>query len=121
MLGWRVLCWSAGPSRCLGCLLRTRASETRGHAVSQCVHSRGLRRDGEIIQAVAVGASSLGALVGLRRDRTPPWVFPGGKVEPAESPADAAVREVAEETGLRVQAGHEIDRRRHPATGRWLV
>lgn len=30
------------------------------------------------------------------------WEFPGGKVEPGESAAEAAVREVAEETGLRI-------------------
>ena len=31
------------------------------------------------------------------------WEFPGGKVEPGESPQQAAVREVAEETGLRIR------------------
>lgn len=30
------------------------------------------------------------------------WEFPGGKVEPGEAPADAAVREVFEETGATV-------------------
>ncbi|MGD8200221.1 NUDIX domain-containing protein [Ornithinimicrobium sp. W1679] len=33
------------------------------------------------------------------------WEFPGGKVEPGEDPADAAVREAAEELGVRVVLG----------------
>ena len=35
--------------------------------------------------------------------------------------ADAAVREVKEETGLRIEAGGVIGRRVHPATGRTMV
>ncbi len=31
------------------------------------------------------------------------WVAPGGSLDPHESPADAAVREMWEETGLRVE------------------
>ena len=31
------------------------------------------------------------------------WVLPGGAIEPEETPADAAVREVYEETGLEVE------------------
>lgn len=33
------------------------------------------------------------------------WEFPGGKVEPGESPADCARRECREELGVEVELG----------------
>jgi 8-oxo-dGTP pyrophosphatase MutT (NUDIX family) len=61
-------------------------------------------------------------LISRRRNEPDlPWAFIGGEIEPGESPADAAVREVKEETGLRIAAGEEIGRRIHPRTGRWIV
>jgi 8-oxo-dGTP pyrophosphatase MutT (NUDIX family) len=53
------------------------------------------------VVAAAIVTSHLGVLVGRRRDGTPPWTFPAGKVERGESREDAAVREAWEETGLR--------------------
>jgi hypothetical protein len=38
-----------------------------------------------------VVTSRLGVLVGRRRDGTPPWTFPGGKIEPGESPEGIAL------------------------------
>jgi len=73
------------------------------------------------VVAVAVVTSPLGVLAGKRNDRRPPWGFISGKIEPGESPADAAVREVKEETGLRIRPGNVIGRRVHPATDRTLV
>lgn len=36
------------------------------------------------------------------------WEFPGGKVEPDESPADALVREIAEELGCAIEVGEHV-------------
>ena len=69
----------------------------------------------------AIVTSRAGVLIARRNDGKPPWTFIAGKIEPGESPADAAVREVKEETGLRIRAGGIIGRRVHPATGRTMV
>lgn len=39
----------------------------------------------------------------IRHPRLGKWMLPGGHVEPDENPAEAALREVAEETGLAAQ------------------
>src|SRR5690349_20774625 len=58
--------------------------------------------------AGAIVQDDSGRLLLIRRGREPGkglWSLPGGRVEPNESPAQAAVREVREETGLDVVAG----------------
>jgi len=47
-----------------------------------------------------------------RHKRLNMWLQPGGHVEAGETPAEAALREAQEETGLAV---------RHPKSGPWLV
>ncbi len=42
------------------------------------------------------------------------WEFPGGKVEPGETPEEAAVREAAEEVGLECQAQCRLGEVVHP-------
>jgi len=72
--------------------------------------------------AAAIVTSHLGVLAGRRNDNRPPWTFISGEVEPGESIADAAIREVKEETGLLVRAARqEIGRRVHPKTRRLMI
>lgn len=71
----------------------------------------------------AIVTSDLGVLVGRRNDGSPPWTFPAGEQDVVKDdlPENTAVREVKEETGLRVQAGDVIGERVHPRTGRRMI
>lgn len=42
------------------------------------------------------------------------WSLPGGRIEPGETDIEALIREIAEETGLEIQAGHLLGTVRRP-------
>jgi 8-oxo-dGTP diphosphatase len=69
----------------------------------------------------AIVTSELGVLVGRRNDGKPPWTFIAGEQEPGERVDDTAIREVKEETGLRIETGDIIGERDHPRTGRHMI
>jgi len=61
----------------------------------------------------------------VHRPRYDDWTLPKGKLEPGETEADGALREVEEETGLKCDLGREIattsytDARGRPKTVRY--
>jgi 8-oxo-dGTP pyrophosphatase MutT (NUDIX family)/DNA-binding transcriptional regulator YhcF (GntR family) len=95
-------------------LIRTRGS-------GEDTHPEPSTRPEPVPIVAAIVTSQLGVLVARRNDGKPPWTFIAGEIEPGESPADAAVREVKEETGLRIRSGRVIGRRVHPQTSRTMV
>jgi 8-oxo-dGTP diphosphatase len=75
--------------------------------------------------AVAVAVIVRGGSVLLVRrratDNAPPWVLPGGKIAPGESPGQAAVREALEETGIETAQRRVLGSRVHPDTGKRIT
>lgn len=74
-------------------------------AVAIAYHSAGEAQDSDGIRAAGcIVSDALGRVLLLHRagecDYPGTWGFPGGKIEPGETPAQAAAREVFEETGL---------------------
>ena len=49
------------------------------------------------------------------------WAFPGGEVEPGETPDHTAQREVFEETGVKCENCRLIHERIHPVTKRHIL
>jgi 8-oxo-dGTP diphosphatase len=58
-----------------------------------------------------------GRLLLIKRGHEPGaglWSLPGGRIEPGETDVEALTRELAEETGLEVQAGHLLGNVQRP-------
>jgi 8-oxo-dGTP diphosphatase len=71
--------------------------------------------------AVGIVTTDKGVLIAHRRDERPPWTFPGGEIQPGESPADALRRRIPQETGVDIKVLTVLGRRVHPRTNRLMV
>ncbi|SPE36081.1 NUDIX hydrolase [Candidatus Sulfopaludibacter sp. SbA3] len=75
-----------------------------------------------MVQVVAAIIEREGRILICRRTKEQShalqWEFPGGKLEPGESPEQALARELEEELGVREAAGAEITRYEYSYPGR---
>ncbi|MGR8978910.1 MAG: NUDIX domain-containing protein [Gammaproteobacteria bacterium] len=99
------------PIFCSMCSSRLERRQVDGRERDVCPHCSFVH-----YRQLIVGAGALidqgGSLLLVRRATSPflgCWGFPAGHVEADESPADAAVRETLEETGLHVSVVRLID------------
>lgn len=87
------------------------------HGNQPSAHAAG-RGDGKTVRFVVAALILRGdtVLICQRRQDQPmanKWEFPGGKMEPGESPEQALVRELNEELGIRATIGSRVARLRH--------
>ncbi|WP_191277439.1 NUDIX hydrolase [Nocardioides flavus (ex Wang et al. 2016)] len=74
----------------------------------------------DVRAAGAVVTRKGGEVLLVHRPKYDDWSFPKGKLDPGEHTVTAAVREVAEETGLDVRLGPALDTQRYrQSNGRW--
>ena len=66
--------------------------------------------------ADALVRDARGRVLLVRRADDGRWAMPGGWVDPGETPEQAVVREVAEETGLRVSGPRLLHTEQRPAS-----
>jgi 8-oxo-dGTP diphosphatase len=69
-----------------------------------------------VVAGLIVGADGRVLISQRRPDQSLPlgWEFPGGKIEPGESPTAALVRELQEELGITVEVGAIWEVLHHP-------
>jgi 8-oxo-dGTP diphosphatase len=86
--------------------------------VSEEQPSSTTRQNGPALRFVAAALIVRGGevVIGQRRSDQPmasQWEFPGGKIEPGESPEEALARELEEELGIHAVIGPKVTHIRH--------
>lgn len=113
-----LVCTPKAP-RCGDCPLAARCEALR----LDCVSERPVPGKAKTITPVRMATGVLVHQGRLLIQKRPPtgvwaglWEFPGGRVEPGETPAQAVVREFMEETGLAVRVARALPVVRHGYT-----
>ncbi len=75
--------------------------------------ARSARRPADVLAAGAVVTRKGGDVLLVHRPKYDDWSFPKGKLDPGEHVTMAAVREVAEETGLDIRLGPPLSTQRY--------
>ena len=86
--------------------------------MSEAQPSSTTRQNGPALRFVAAALIVRGGevVIGQRRSDQPmasQWEFPGGKIEPGESPEEALARELEEELGIHAVIGPKVTHIRH--------
>jgi 8-oxo-dGTP diphosphatase len=71
----------------------------------------------DVVSAGVVVFGPKHAVLLVHRPKYDDWSFPKGKLDPGERAESAAVREVLEETGVRVRLGPPLSSQRYPVRG----
>ena len=90
----------------------------RGHPIMAPVSSSVIPCVGAVIK------DDEGRLLLIKRGHEPGaglWSLPGGRIEPGETDIDALIRELAEETGLEVEAGHLLGTVQRPGLNGTII
>ena len=66
-----------------------------------------------VVRAAGAVVVRRGEVLLVHRPKYDDWSFPKGKLDPGEHPAAAAVREVEEESGVRVRLGRPLSQQRY--------